>query len=54
MTHIFLKDMAYRRTRVVMTVIGIVVLITLILLLGGIMNGMRIQVQQYIRSTEAN
>lgn len=50
----FLKDMAYRRTRVAMTVIGITVLIALILLLGGIMNGMRIQAQQYVISTGAD
>ena len=37
-----------------MTVIGITVLIALILLLGGIMNGMRIQAQQYVTSTGAD
>ena len=54
MPQIFIKDLYYRRTRAVMTTVGIVVLITLILLLGGIMNGMKIQVQQYILSTGAN
>ena len=54
MPQFFLKDLYYRRTRAVMTMTGILVLITLILLLGGIMNGMRIQVQQYILSTGAD
>jgi putative ABC transport system permease protein len=52
--NIFLKDMAYRRTRVVLTAIGITVLILLILFLGGIMNGMRIQATQYVKSTGAD
>ena len=54
MKSIFLKDMAYRRTRVVLTAIGITVLILLILFLGGIMNGMRIQATQYVKSTGAD
>lgn len=54
MNTIFLKDMAYRRARVAMTAIGITVLVALILLLGGIMNGMRIQAQQYVKSTGAD
>ena len=54
MKGIFLKDMAYRRTRVVLTAIGITVLILLILFLGGIMNGMRIQATQYVKSTGAD
>ena len=54
MKSIFLKDMAYRRTRVVLTAIGITVLILLILFLGGIMNGMRIQAMQYVKSTGAD
>ena len=54
MNTLFLKDMRYRRARVVLTAIGITVLISLILLLGGIMNGMRIQAQQYVKSTGAD
>ena len=54
MKSVFLKDMAYRRTRVVLTAIGITVLILLILFLGGIMNGMRIQATQYVKSTGAD
>jgi putative ABC transport system permease protein len=46
--------MAYRRARVVLTTIGVTVLIALILMLGGIMNGMRIQAQQYVNSTGAD
>jgi putative ABC transport system permease protein len=51
---IFLKDMAYRRARVVLTTIGVTVLIALILMIGGIMNGMRIQARQYVQSTGAD
>lgn len=54
MNRIFLKDMAYRKARVVLTAIGVTVLIALILMLGGIMNGMRIQARQYIESTGAD
>ncbi len=50
---LFLKDMRYRQARVILTAIGITLLISLILLLGGIMNGMRIQARQYIESTGA-
>jgi putative ABC transport system permease protein len=46
--------MAYRKARVILTTIGITVLIALILMLGGIMNGMRIQAQQYPTFTGAN
>ncbi len=51
MKTLFLKDMRYRQARVVLTALGITVLISLILLLGGIMNGMRIQARQYVEST---
>ncbi len=54
MKNLFLKDLRYRQARVVLTVLGITVLISLILLLGGIMNGMRIQAQQYVKSTGAD
>lgn len=54
MKTLFLKDMRYRRARVVLTALGITVLMSLILLLGGIMNGMRIQARQYVASTGAN
>ena len=54
MNSIFLKDMAYRKARVILTTIGITVLIALILMLGGIMNGMRIQAQQYPKFTGAD
>lgn len=54
MKNLYLKDMQYRKARVVLTALGIIVLISLILLLGGIMNGMRIQAQQYVKSTGAD
>ncbi len=50
----FLKDMQYRRARAMLTALGITVLISLILLLGGIMNGMQIQARQYVESTGAD
>ena len=54
MSKIFLKDMAYRQARVVLTIIGITLLLALILFLGGIMNGMKIQARQYVDSTGAD
>lgn len=54
MRPIFLKDMAYHKARVGMTVVGIVVLIMLILLLGGIMNGLRWQAKRYPEFTGAD
>ena len=51
---IFLKDMAYRRARVVLTTIGIAVLIALILLIGGIMNGLDWQAGRYVEFTGAD
>ncbi len=54
MKYLYLKDMRFRQARVVLTALGIIVLISLILLLGGIMNGMRIQAQQYVKSTGAD
>ena len=54
MKTLFLKDMRYRQARVILTTLGITVLISLILLLGGIMNGMRIQARQYVESTGAD
>ncbi len=54
MRTLFLKDMRYRRARVVLTAFGITVLISLILLIGGIMNGMRIQARQYVEATGAD
>ncbi len=54
MKTLFLKDMRYRQARVVLTTLGITMLISLILLLGGIMSGMRIQAQQYVNSTGAD
>ena len=54
MRSIFLKDMAYRKARVVLTTIGIFVLVVLVLLLGGIMNGLRWQAQRYFEFTGAD
>jgi len=54
MHSIFLKDMAYRKARVVLTTIGIFVLVVLVLLLGGIMNGLRWQARRYFDFTGAD
>ncbi|HIE26381.1 TPA: ABC transporter permease [Candidatus Poribacteria bacterium] len=54
MRSVFLKDMAYRKARVVLTTIGIFVLVALILLLGGIMNGLRWQARRYFEFTGAD
>lgn len=54
MRRFFLKDMAYRRMRVVLTVLGIGVLAMLILLFGGIMYGLRWQAQRYVSWTGAD
>jgi len=54
MHSVFLKDMAYRKARVVLTTIGIFVLVALVLLLGGIMNGLRWQAKRYFEFTGAD
>jgi putative ABC transport system permease protein len=54
MHSVFLKDMAYRKARVVLTTIGIFVLVALVLLLGGIMNGLRWQARRYFEFTGAD
>ncbi len=54
MQSIFLKDMRYRLVRVVLTTFGIIFLVWLILLLGGIMNGLRWQARRYFEFTGAD
>lgn len=54
MRPVFLLDMAYRRWRVLLTVLGVAVLATLILLFGGIMNGLRWQARRYVSFTGAD
>ena len=54
MRSVFLKDMAYRKARVVLTTMGIFVLVVLVLLLGGIMNGLRWQARRYFEFTDAD
>ena len=44
--------MAYRKARIVLTVISIAVLVLLILLMGGTMNGMRKKARAYVQSVE--
>lgn len=51
---IFLKDMAYRRARVILTTIGVAVLVMLILLIGGIMYGLYWQAGRYVEFTGAD
>jgi putative ABC transport system permease protein len=49
---IFLKDMAYRKARVVLTIISIASLVLLILLMGGMMNGLKMQARDYVKSVD--
>ena len=52
MRSVFIKDMAYRKARIVLTVISISVLVLLILLIGGTMNGMKKKARAYVESVE--
>lgn len=52
MQSVFIKDMAYRKARIVLTVISISVLVLLILLIGGTMNGMKKKARAYVESVE--
>jgi len=52
MRSVFIKDMAYRKARIVLTVISIAVLVLLILLIGGTMNGMKTKARAYVASVE--
>ncbi|MBD3181678.1 FtsX-like permease family protein [Candidatus Poribacteria bacterium] len=52
MKYVFLKDMAYRRARIVLTIISVACLVALILLMGGIMKGLRMQARDYVESVE--
>ena len=52
MRSVFVKDMAYRKARIVLTVISIAVLVLLILLMGGTMNGMKKKARAYVESVE--
>ena len=49
---IFLKDMAYRKARVVLTIISVACLVLLILLMGGMMNGLKMQARDYVKSVD--
>jgi len=51
---VFLKDMVYRMPRVVLTIIAVALLVVLILLIGGIMNGMKFRSGEYVRCTGAD
>ena len=51
---VFLKDMAYHKARVALTILAIAVLVMLILLIGGIMNGLRWQARRYPEFTKAD
>ena len=50
MRSIFIKDMAYRKARIVLTVISVACLVLLILLMGGMMNGLKLQARDYVQS----
>jgi putative ABC transport system permease protein len=50
MRSVFIKDMVYRKARVVLTVISVAALVLLILLMGGMMNGLKMQAKDYVQS----
>lgn len=50
MKRVFVKDMVYRKGRIVLTVISVAVLVMLILIIGGIMNGLKRQAKDYVSS----
>ena len=52
MRSIFIKDMAYRKARIALTMISVACLVALILLMGGMMNGLRNQAKDYVLSVE--
>lgn len=52
MKNIYLKDMAYRKARVFLTIISVSCLVLLILLMGGMMNGLSMQAKDYVMSIE--
>jgi len=50
MRSVFIKDMVYRKARIVLTVISVTFLVLLILLMGGMMNGLKMQARDYVQS----
>ena len=52
MRSVFIKDMAYRKARVVLTIIIIAFLVLLILLVGGTVNGMKKKAKSYVQSVD--
>ena len=52
MRNVFLKDMAYRKARVILTLISVACLVLLILLMGGMMNALTMQAKDYVKSVD--
>jgi ABC-type antimicrobial peptide transport system permease subunit len=52
MRSVFIKDMAYRKARIVLTVIAVAFLVLLILLIGGTVNGMKKRARAYVQSVD--
>ncbi len=52
MRAIFIKDMTYRKARVLLTAISVACLVLLILLMGGMMKGLRLQARDYVKSID--
>jgi putative ABC transport system permease protein len=52
MRSVFLKDMAYKKARVVLTIISVACLVMLILLMGGMMNALTMQAKDYVKSVD--
>lgn len=52
MKSVFIKDMVYRKARIVLTVISVACLVLLILLMGGMMNALKRQAKDYVQSVD--
>jgi hypothetical protein len=52
MRSVFIKDMVYRKARIVLTIIAVAFLVLLILLVGGTTNGMKKRARDYVQSVD--
>jgi len=52
MKSVFLKDMAYKKARVVLTTVSVACLVLLIILMGGMMTGLKMQAKDYVKSVD--
>jgi len=52
MKSVFIKDMAYRKARIALTVVSVACLVLLILLMGGMMDALKMQARDYVESVD--